>query len=57
MQQEKICISCKKNATNLSGTASFNCPNCGKSKIIRCLHCRKTATKYTCSSCNFEGPN
>ena len=58
MSQEKIvCSSCKKNVANTEGTTRFDCPNCGKFEIVRCLHCRGLAAKYTCPQCNFEGPN
>jgi predicted RNA-binding Zn-ribbon protein involved in translation (DUF1610 family) len=57
MEKQLLCSSCKKRITNTKGTAIFNCPNCGKSEIIRCIDCRKTATKYTCSQCGFTGPN
>ena len=32
------------------------CPKCGKSKIVRCQQCRKTAKPYKCEECGFEGP-
>ena len=58
MQRQKlVCSSCKKNVANSKGTAVFNCPSCGKEKVVRCMHCRKIAAKYTCPSCSFEGPN
>ncbi len=43
--------------TNQGGTVEFDCPNCGKYKIVRCGHCREIAAKYTCPNCNFTGPN
>ena len=55
--ENKHCISCKKIITNVRGSVIFDCPNCEKYKIIRCLSCRKTATKYVCPNCEFEGPN
>lgn len=58
MTEEKlVCSSCKKRITNMHGTAKFPCPNCAKSTIIRCTHCREIATKYECHNCNFSGPN
>ena len=33
------------------------CPNCGKVEIIRCKKCRVESIPYTCSECDFEGPN
>ena len=56
-EQQLKCSSCKATITNLEGTAKFNCPNCGKFKIIRCKHCREIASKYSCPECKFEGPN
>lgn len=55
--EELICSSCKKRITNVTGTAKFKCPSCGKMDIIRCDHCRKIAAKYSCAACNFTGPN
>ncbi|MBI2134901.1 RNA-binding protein [Candidatus Woesearchaeota archaeon] len=55
--QKIVCSSCKKDIASSKGTTKFSCPSCGKTEIIRCLHCRKIAAKYTCHSCNFEGPN
>jgi|TARA_Y100000310_G_scaffold309729_1_gene354157 hypothetical protein len=58
MPKEKLlCSSCKKNIANSKGTTRFNCPNCGKTKIVRCMHCRQIAAKYNCPECEFEGPN
>ncbi|HLC81417.1 MAG TPA: zinc finger domain-containing protein [Candidatus Nanoarchaeia archaeon] len=55
--EEKICTSCKKRVTNDQGSVAFNCPKCGKLKIIRCSTCRKNANHYTCANCGFQGPN
>ncbi|MBI2663082.1 DUF1610 domain-containing protein [Candidatus Woesearchaeota archaeon] len=43
--------------TNEKGSTKFKCPNCGKYIIIRSLHERKIATRYTCPECKFSGPN
>ena len=52
-----VCSSCKKQITNIVGTADFMCPKCGKEKIVRCKECRKIAAKYKCKECGFVGPN
>ena len=57
MEQKKQCSSCKMSITNISGTAIFKCPKCGKTEIVRCKHCREIAAKYKCPECAFEGPN
>lgn len=57
MEQKKVCSSCKKRITNTLGTTEFKCPNCGKTDIIRCKHCREIVAKYTCPNCEFTGPN
>lgn len=57
MTEDLICSCCGKKITNLDGTAKFKCPECGKSEIIRCGHCRKIVAKYICPECKFEGPN
>ncbi|MBW2971239.1 DUF1610 domain-containing protein [Candidatus Woesearchaeota archaeon] len=54
---EKRCTSCGRRVTNDRGAVMFKCPACGNEEIIRCRHCRETAAKYTCTQCNFEGPN
>ncbi|MFH1209185.1 MAG: zinc finger domain-containing protein [archaeon] len=50
------CNSCKKEI-DVTGGVKFLCPNCGKSDITRCKHCRKIAAKYVCKNCSFSGPN
>ena len=58
MKQDKDkCISCGVDITNDSGSVKFNCPKCGKEEIIRCYHCREIAARWTCSKCEFSGPN
>jgi hypothetical protein len=56
-KKELFCTSCKTKITNLVGSTRFPCPNCGKSEIVRCVHCRKIAAKYKCPKCGFIGPN
>lgn len=51
------CSSCKKKVENDSGAIKIKCPNCGKSEIVRCTHCRQIVAKYKCPECGFEGPN
>ncbi|MCF7860843.1 zinc finger domain-containing protein [Candidatus Woesearchaeota archaeon] len=51
------CISCKKSVENEQGVTKFDCPNCGKSEIVRCKSCKKIAALYKCPECGFEGPN
>lgn len=55
--EEKKCISCKKKVENDKSNVIFKCPNCDKYEIIRCGDCRKSAIKYKCPGCGFEGPN
>ncbi|MFC1742065.1 zinc finger domain-containing protein [Nanoarchaeota archaeon] len=55
--KETTCSSCKKKVANMVGTVKFVCPNCGKTDIIRCGHCREIVAKYKCHECGFEGPN
>jgi Zn-ribbon RNA-binding protein len=57
MSDKLSCITCKRRITNVSGTAKFLCPQCGKYEIIRCKHCRQIAAPYECSDCKFIGPN
>lgn len=55
--EKQLCISCKKEITNQPGSVKFKCPNCGKTDIIRCKHCREIVSKYKCPNCQFIGPN
>ncbi|MBI4016544.1 MAG: RNA-binding protein [Candidatus Aenigmarchaeota archaeon] len=57
MAERIVCTSCRTAIVNVAGAARFKCPNCGQIEIVRCAHCRKAATHYTCSNCKFEGPN
>ena len=57
MVAKLICVSCKKQVMNDTGTVRFQCPNCGKSEVVRCTHCREIAAKYVCPNCGFSGPN
>jgi LSD1 subclass zinc finger protein len=57
VEEQLRCGSCKAIITNIEGSTKFQCPNCGKSTIIRCKHCREIAAKYKCQECGFEGPN
>ncbi len=34
----------------------FECPSCGKGKIVRGKHCREISNTYRCGVCGFEGP-
>ena len=57
MADELYCSSCKKRIVNDPGSVIFNCPNCGKTQIVRCKQCRTIVAKYKCHQCGFEGPN
>ncbi|MDD5178347.1 MAG: zinc finger domain-containing protein [Candidatus Nanoarchaeia archaeon] len=57
MKNALKCISCNKEITNDGGSTKFMCPNCHETEIIRCSSCRKTAARYKCKNCGFEGPN
>ncbi|HLD07149.1 MAG TPA: zinc finger domain-containing protein [Candidatus Nanoarchaeia archaeon] len=52
-----VCSSCKRNIVGDRGSTQFNCPECGKAKLIRCVSCREIAAKYSCPECGFTGPN
>ncbi|MAG47107.1 RNA-binding protein [archaeon] len=54
-EKAQVCNSCKKSI--LDSGSIFKCPECGKSEIVRCRHCREIAARYTCSKCSFQGPN
>ncbi len=54
MNAMKICTTCNKKVTR--DYAEFRCPKCGKSNIVRCMHCREIVNTYTCPKCGFVGP-
>ncbi|MDO8556206.1 MAG: zinc finger domain-containing protein [Nanoarchaeota archaeon] len=54
---ENSCTSCKRKITNMVGSTSYKCPNCGKHDVFRCTDCRIIASRYTCPACSFSGPN
>ncbi|MFH1588805.1 MAG: zinc finger domain-containing protein [Candidatus Diapherotrites archaeon] len=50
----KVCGSCNKEVTD--DYVDFKCPNCNKSRILRCEKCRNISTEYKCKECGFTGP-
>ena len=55
--EDIVCISTKKKVTNTEGVSQFDCPSCGKHRIVRSRHARVIAAKYKCPQRGFEGPN
>ncbi|MCL5440473.1 MAG: zinc finger domain-containing protein [Candidatus Marsarchaeota archaeon] len=49
----KKCVSCGRLTHDYT---EFECPACGKNRIIRCYHCRKITNVFACDECNFSGP-
>ncbi|MBN2067287.1 MAG: RNA-binding protein [Candidatus Diapherotrites archaeon] len=49
----KVCSTCNRESQDY---VEFRCPKCGKTRIVRCENCRKTAKPYKCEECGFEGP-
>ncbi len=56
-EKKPKCLSFNKPITNDRGSVQFDCPSCGKYKIVRSSQARKTVAKYKCPNCGFEGPN
>ncbi|HNV00987.1 MAG TPA: zinc finger domain-containing protein [archaeon] len=50
----KTCTTCNKIVTDAK--TEFKCPECGKTTIVRCDHCKTTSKTYTCKECGFVGP-
>ena len=53
-EQMKTCTTCNKIVTGEQ--IEFKCPGCGKTNIIRCEQCKRSAKTYNCKECGFEGP-
>jgi LSD1 subclass zinc finger protein len=57
MIAKAVCSSCKTPLANTKGSIKFACPQCSKTELHRCAHCRTIAATYTCPECGFSGPN
>ena len=55
-QNEMLCVSCGKRVEAETDWVEFNCPQCGKSRIIRCSKCKRLENTYKCPECGFRGP-
>ncbi|MEK6981454.1 MAG: RNA-binding protein [Candidatus Micrarchaeota archaeon] len=49
----KKCLSCGRNCKEF---ASFMCPSCLNTEVVRCYSCREVRNAYTCGGCGFVGP-
>ncbi len=49
----KKCVSCGHLSHEYT---EFDCPQCGKGRIIRDRQCREISNTYKCDVCGFEGP-
>ncbi len=52
---ELICTTCNVNVLAKNNFVQFDCPNCGKERIVRCKTCKNLSNKYVCKSCSFVG--
>jgi predicted RNA-binding Zn-ribbon protein involved in translation (DUF1610 family) len=50
----KTCTTCIKIVSDEK--TEFKCPDCGKTTIVRCDHCKTTSKTYKCKECGFVGP-
>ncbi len=50
------CSSCGVNIETQKNWVEFDCPSCGKKKIVRCERCKILENTYMCESCKFIGP-
>jgi predicted RNA-binding Zn-ribbon protein involved in translation (DUF1610 family) len=53
---ELKCSTCGRNLIGQEDFVKFECPECGKTVIIRCRQCKMKSNKYVCEKCKFEGP-
>ncbi len=54
--KELMCVSCGRRIETEKDWVEFNCPQCGKEKILRCWRCKTLENQYECPNCNFTGP-
>ncbi|HLD57338.1 MAG TPA: zinc finger domain-containing protein [archaeon] len=50
------CNSCGVSVAVDTSWIEFDCPSCGKEKIVRCGKCKRMINKYKCAGCGFSGP-
>jgi predicted RNA-binding Zn-ribbon protein involved in translation (DUF1610 family) len=50
------CTTCNIEIASKENFVIFDCPKCGKIKIVRCNSCKSLGRKYSCSECGFVGP-
>lgn len=51
-----ICSTCGNHVMSKNNFVQFECPDCGKSNIVRCKTCKDLGNKYQCKECEFVGP-
>ncbi|MBI2547627.1 MAG: RNA-binding protein [Candidatus Aenigmarchaeota archaeon] len=56
LEKNLQCNTCGTNVLSKKNFVQLNCPQCGKTEIIRCSTCKNLGAKYRCKECNFEGP-
>ena len=52
----KICSTCRGHVMSKDNFVQFDCPDCGKERIVRCKMCKDLSNKYGCPGCEFTGP-
>ena len=51
-----ICTACGSHVMGKDNFVKFDCPECGKGKIVRCKTCKDLSNPYRCADCDFTGP-
>ena len=56
LMEKNICSTCGSHIMAKNNFVQFDCPECGKFRIVRCKSCKDHSNKYRCSECDFVGP-
>ena len=56
LMEKKICSTCRSHVMSKDNFVQFDCPDCGKTQIVRCKTCKDLSNKYKCTECEFIGP-
>ena len=54
--ENRMCSTCGSHVMSRDNFVQFDCPGCGKTRIVRCKMCKDLSNSYVCKECEFTGP-